>query len=101
MVDLIRRADLIEVFKKFPTVNNLLHKKVIEALIEDAPVAYNVDSVVAELETLAEKHMAISEKSAELGKAYENHTILNGGKGMAYENAIDIVRKGGVKNEID
>lgn len=67
------------------------------AIAENLPTAYDVDAVVKELESLAEKHMAISEKSAELGKAYENHTVLNGGKGIAYENAIEIVRKGGKK----
>lgn len=65
--------------------------------IEKMPIAYNMDKVVEELEALAEKHMANSEKAAELGKAYEMHTVLNGGKGMAYEHAIDIVKKGGVE----
>ena len=68
-------------------------------VIATQPTAFGVETVVEELEALTERHMAISEKAAEIGKAYENHTILNGGKGMAYEHAIEIVRKGGVKND--
>ena len=68
-----------------------------KGLIEEQPTAFDVEAVVKELEALTEKHMAISEKAAELGKVYENHTILNGDKGMAYEHAIEIVRKGGAK----
>ena len=42
MSDLISRAYLLEVFKKFPATNGAIPKNAVEALIEDAPVADNV-----------------------------------------------------------
>lgn len=56
-----------------------------------------MERILEQLETLAEKHMSNSEKAAELGKAYEKHMILNGAKGMAFEEAIEIVKEEGLK----
>lgn len=66
---------------------------------EEAIKAWNtrkpMERIIERLETLAEKHMSNSEKAAELGKAYEKHMILNGAKGMAFEDAIEIIKEEG------
>lgn len=57
-----------------------------------------MQEIVERLEGRAEQEMDKSEKAAELGKAYERHTILHGGKGMAFEDAIEIVKEVGGMN---
>ena len=109
MSDLISRRDLLRHLAdwQFGAFSEVGFEKEYELMndvfdcVKNMPTAYDVDKVVEELETLAEKHMSNSEKAEELGKAYEKHAVLHGGKGRAYENAIEIVRKGGVENEID
>ena len=67
---------------------------------ESAITAWNarkpMERILERLEVLAIKYMSISEKAAELGKAYEKHMILNGAKGMAFEDTIEIVKEGGL-----
>lgn len=60
-----------------------------------------MQEIVERLEGRAEQEMNKSEKAAELGKAYERHTILHGGKGMAFEDAIEIVKEVGGMNGDD
>lgn len=54
--------------------------------------------IVERLEERTEQEMNTSKKAAELGAAYERHTILHGAKGMAFEEAIEIVREVGGMN---
>lgn len=105
MDDLISRSALLEEFKRElergrandPFFDGtLFHYTGIKAIIENQPTAYNVEQVVKELEERMEKAMSISEKSAELGKAYERHMLYQGGKGNAFDEAIEIVKGGGV-----
>ena len=65
---------------------------------EEAVAAWNnrkpVDDVLERLENLVKIYMSNSEKAAELGREYEKHMILNGAKGNAFEEAIEIVKEG-------
>lgn len=56
-----------------------------------------MQKIVEKLEMLAEKHMALSENAGE--KGFEKHMILEGGKGMAFELAIEIVKEEGGMND--
>lgn len=92
MDDLIRRADLLEVFKKFPATNGAIPKNAVEALIEDAPTAYDLDKVLAELETIKGKEYIITEDAAGKHFVYWEKTC---GFDTKTEYAIEIVKKGG------
>lgn len=52
-----------------------------------------VERILERLESLCEIAMRNSERSAELGEAYEKHMILHGAKGGAYETAIKIIKE--------
>ena len=108
MGDLISRSALVKAMEKkyevakekaFYSVGLSEGFIVCEEIIKEQPIAYDVDKVVKELEKRMEKAMCISEKSAELGKAYERHMIYQGGKGNAFDEAIEIVKKVGGMND--
>lgn len=65
--------------------------------IEAAIAAWNqrrpVERIVERLDKLAEVSMRISEQAAELGKGYDRHMIIHGAKGVAFEQAIEIVKE--------
>jgi len=63
--------------------------------IEEQATAYDIEKVVAELEKRSNEvisNIFAYEEDDHIG-------IYNNGLADGYENAIDIVRKGGVKNE--
>lgn len=59
----------------------------------------SLERIVEKLENEVEKAMRISEKAAELGKDYERHMLYHGGKGNAFEEAIEIVKEEGGIND--
>ena len=63
-------------------------------IINTTPTAYDVEKVVAELEKQAEQYnrraLELVDKSTEAG-------IHNKGKACSYEQAIEIVKRGGVE----
>lgn len=65
---------------------------------KDCPLV-PLERIVKRLEALAERERATSEKAAELVKDYEQHMILHGAKGIAFEFAVDLVREEGGLNE--
>lgn len=85
MSDLISRSALIEFVKEELKQDRPYDFKIknIQRFIEDMPTAYNVDAVVAELEKLPNRE-------ADYYYANSNDVIDR-------EDAIDIVRKGGVE----
>lgn len=53
--------------------------------------------IVEKFQMLTERHMALSENAGE--KGFEKHMILEGGKGIAFEVAIEIVKEEGGLND--
>lgn len=84
MDDLISRSTVIDVLKETGIIqdNDLGHLVVDE--IERIPVAYNVKKVVEELESRCNIYKGSSD-------GYDS------GKYYAYDDSIEIVRKGGVE----
>lgn len=52
-----------------------------------------LERVIERLEERMEKCFSISEKSAELGTGYERHTLVQGAMGIAFEEAIEIIKE--------
>ena len=61
------------------------------SFLNNMPVAYSVEAVVAELEKQAKQY----HRRAEEHKGYDAYNELFSGKALSYEHAIEIVRNGG------
>lgn len=98
MSDLISRKQTLEFLEntldETDDVKMLCCIQALCATIDLLPTAYDVDKVVKELEERMEKAKSISEKSEELG--YERHMFYQAGKENAFNEAIWIVKGGGV-----
>lgn len=64
--------------------------------IEQMPTAYNVDKVVEQLEALPRKRHIIQRESKDVPEYFET---IRTDEYIRVDKAIEIVRKGGVKNE--
>lgn len=87
MSDLISRSALIKELQKC-FVNNAIHKNDLAEVIANAPTAYDVDKVVNTLRDRKAYFESCFEKS---DSAYDI------GKFMAYGDAAEIVRRGGIE----
>ncbi len=93
--DLISRSALIEAFSKnsiFTKVTNAEGKNVLE-IINDQPIAYDVEKVVAELE----EEVDYQDKKSYEADTFEEVSVSSTRISMrkCYEHAIEIVRNGG------
>ena len=66
-------------------------------MVRDLPTAYDIEAVVKELEEQAKQYRRRADEYMEKGIVMFGDN--NYGKACSYEHAIEIVRKGGVKNE--
>lgn len=105
MKKLIDADKLISTMKEWQSrLGNSLQEEFVEVIITAVigkiaaqPVAFDMEKVLEQLETLVEKHMKISEEAEELGKDYERHMLVHGAQGVAFEAAIEIVKGGGIE----
>ena len=100
-----------EVVKEFFRENLILpyegHKKIVETMIDAVPTAYDIDKVVEELkvikeDALAEYNMGEYNLDNNIGNSIaENYRKdMNEGKCFAYDEAIEIVKQGGVSDDV-
>ena len=97
MSDLIRRSALIEEIKSLSIVlggkqifsDNA--KDSVLRIIDEQPTAYDIDKVVEELESDAERW-------EDSGKEYKDRCEIAVGRGL--RNAIEIVKRGGVSDDV-
>ena len=111
MSDLISRNKLIDYFylgiDDKPIIDGIADRKIIN-IIKNQPTAYNVDKVVEELKTikeeaLAEYNMGEYNLDNNIGNSIaENYRKdMNEGRCFAYDDAIEIVKQGGVSDASD
>ena len=84
MSDLISRSALLKEVEGFTNIsrNYFSNPDLLKSIIENQPTAYDVDAVVAELEEVEQSRLEVHDWQGQ----------------SAILDAIDIVRKGGVKN---
>ena len=102
MCDLINREDVIKCLQENGWWDD------IDELIETIPTAYNVDKVVEEIKTLKEEalgeyNMGEYNLDNNIGNSIsENYRKdMNEGKCFAYDEAIEIVKQGGVRKDVE
>ena len=102
MSDLIRRKDVIKLVNQF--VFGVRKEQIYEAkktfikYIEKMPTAYDIDKVVEELKQQAEqyRHRAFEVEKKGLSALADKYY----GKQCSYEHAIEIVKQGGVSDDV-
>ena len=109
MSDLISRSELIKFFKEHMRTAKDFREIIINIIptIENQPTAYDVDKVVEELKVIKEDALAeynIGEYNLDnnIGNSIaENYRKdMNEGKCFAYDEAIEIVKQGGISDDI-
>ena len=107
MSDLISRSELIKHFEAIQQQENVVGLEFIAMIdeIKEQPTAYDVDKVVEELkiikeDALAEYNMGEYNLDNNIGNSIsENYRKdMNEGKCFAYDEAIEIVKQGGVSD---
>ena len=109
MSDLISRSALIKHFEAIQQQENVVGLEFIAMIdeIKEQPTAYDIDKVVEEIKTLKEDALAeynIGEYNLDnnIGNSIaENYRKdMNEGKCFAYDEAIEIVKQGGVSDDV-
>ena len=109
MSDLISRSELIKHFEAIQQQENVVGLEFIAMIdeIKEQPTAYDVDKVVEELKIIKEDALAeynIGEYNLDnnIGNSIaENYRKdMNEGKCFAYDEAIEIVKQGGVSDDV-
>ena len=91
--DLISRSALMQSLR-----NNVLVDVTpnLEQAIEEQPTAYDVDKVVEQLEQQKNQYFRRSDEiKNRFGENFENHRLFS--KACSYDNAIQIVKSGGIE----
>ena len=114
MSDLISRSALIEEIKSLSIVLNGKQifsddaKDTVLRIIKEQPTAYSVDKVIEEIKTLKEEalgeyNMGEYNLDNNIGNSIsENYRKdMNEGRCFAYDDAIEIVKQGGVSDDVD
>ena len=110
MNDLISRSELIKHFEAIQQQENVVGLEFIAMIdeIKEQPTAYDIDKVVGELKIIKEDALAeynIGEYNLDnnIGNSIaENYRKdMNEGKCFAYDEAIEIVKQGGVSDASD
>ena len=113
MNDLISRSELLEEIKSLSIVLNGKQifsddaKDPLLRIIDEQPTAYDVNKVVEELkiikeDALAEYNMGEYNLDNNIGNSIaENYRKdMNEGKCFAYDEAIEIVKQGGIRKDV-
>ena len=109
MSDLISRSELIKHFEAIQQQENVVGLEFIAMIdeIKEQPTAYDVNKVVEEIKTLKEEALAeynMGEYNLDnnIGNSIaENYRKdMNEGKCFAYDEAIEIVKQGGVSDYV-
>ena len=109
MSDLISRRELIKHFEAIQQEENVVGLVFVAAIdeIKGQPTAYDVDKVVEELKTIKEEalteyNMGEYNLDNNIGNSIaENYRKdMNEGKCFAYDDAIEIVKQGGVSDDV-
>ena len=109
MNDLISRSELIKHFEAIQQQENVVGLEFIAMIdeIKEQPTAYDVDKVVEELkiikeDTLAEYNIGEYNLDNNIGNSIaENYRKdMNEGKCFAYDEAIEIVKQGGISDDV-
>ena len=104
MSDLISRSKLIEEIKSLSIVLNGKQifsndaKDTVLRIINEQPTAYSVDKVVGELKQQAEQYRHRAFEVEKKGLCALADTYY--GKQCSYEHAIEIVKQGGVSDDV-
>ena len=110
MNDLISRRELIKHFEEIQQEENVVGLNFVAAIdeIKGQPTVYDIDKVVEELKSIKEDAVAeynIGEYNLDnnIGNSIaENYRKdMNEGKCFAYDEAIEIVKQGGVSDDTD
>jgi len=91
--DLISRSALMQSLR-----NNVLVDVTpnLEQAIEEQPTAYDVDKVVEQLEQQKNQYFRRSDEiKNRFGENFESHRLFS--KACSYDNAIQIVKSGGIE----
>lgn len=100
MSDLISRSKAVQrlIQETVDSKNNLIHINTIKRLLQDVESAYSVDEVVEELKQQAEqyRHRAFEVEKKGLSALADKYY----GKQCSYEHAIEIVKQGGVSDDV-
>ena len=103
MSDLISRSELLKEIEKykFGAISNDAEREYIKKTILDfiicQPTAYDIDNVVEELENWSFETKILVPNSNELGE-YEEEVER---KIICTQNAIEIVKQGGVRKDVE
>ena len=109
MSDLISRRELIKHFEAIQQEENVVGLVFVAAIdeIKGQPTAYDVDKVVEELKTIKEEalteyNMGEYNLDNNIGNSIaENYRKdMNEGKCFAYDEAIEIVKQGGIRKDV-
>ena len=109
MSDLISRSALIKFFKEHMRTAKDFREIIINIIptIKNQPTAYDVDKVIEELKVIKEDALAeynIGEYNLDnnIGNSIaENYRKdMNEGKCFAYDEAIEIVKQGGIRKDV-
>ena len=109
MSDLISRSELIKFFKEHMRTAKDFREIIINIIptIKNQPTAYDIDKVVEEIKTLKEEalgeyNMGEYNLDNNIGNSIsENYRKdMNEGKCFAYDEAIEIVKQGGVSDDV-
>ena len=109
MSDLISRSELIKFFEEHMRTAKDFREIIINIIptIKNQPTAYDVDKVVEEIKTLKEEalgeyNMGEYNLDNNIGNSIsENYRKdMNEGKCFAYDEAIEIVKQGGVSDDV-
>ena len=109
MSDLISRSELIKHFEAIQQQENVVGLEFIAMIdeIKEQPTAYDIDKVVEEIkilkeEALDEYNMGEYNLDNNIGNSIsENYRKdMNEGKCFAYDEAIEIVKQGGVSDDV-
>lgn len=101
MNDLISRSEAVQrlIQETVDSKNNLIHINTIKRLLQDVDTVYDIGEVVEELKQQAEqyRHRAFEVENKGCSTMADKYY----GKQCSYEHAIEIVKQGGVRKDVE